>query len=139
MIRFLVDTNTVSELFRPRPSPSVASRTVSSRGSLAIASTSWHELSFGCERLPPSKRRDDLSAFLVEVVLPGFAILPYDSAAAEWHAKTRASREARGLTSSFPDGQIAAVAATSGLVLVTRNVRDFEGFADLRIENWFET
>jgi tRNA(fMet)-specific endonuclease VapC len=36
------------------------------------------------------------------------------------------------------DGQIAAIAAVHGLVLVTRNVRQFEVFADLPLVNWFQ-
>jgi predicted nucleic acid-binding protein len=35
------------------------------------------------------------------------------------------------------DGQIAAIAAVNDLVLVTRNVRDFSGFAGLDVESWF--
>jgi len=34
------------------------------------------------------------------------------------------------------DGQIAALAHESGLVLVTRNTRDFAGFQDLQVEDW---
>ena len=37
----------------------------------------------------------------------------------------------------FVDGQIAATAQAHGLILVTRNVRDFELFAGLTVENWF--
>lgn len=36
------------------------------------------------------------------------------------------------------DGQIAATALTHGLVLVTRNVRDFAPFDGLTVEDWFE-
>lgn len=64
-------------------------------------------------------------------------VLPYDGEAARWHARERARLERLGLTPAFVDGQIAAVAAVRGLVLVTRNVRQFEAFTDLRIENWF--
>ena len=138
MIRYLVDTNTVSELSKPRPDPSVTSRTRASPGRLAIASTTWHELNFGVNALPASRRKDHLTSFMNDLVVPGFAVLPYDRSAASWHAELRASLEARGRTVSFPDGQIAAVAATNDLVLVTRNVRDFHAFPDLRVENWFD-
>ncbi len=39
---------------------------------------------------------------------------------------------------AYADGEIAAVAVTNQLVLVTRNSRDFERFDNLRLENWFE-
>jgi tRNA(fMet)-specific endonuclease VapC len=43
-----------------------------------------------------------------------------------------------GKTPPFVDGQIAAIAAVHGLVLVTRNVRDFLSFSGVRVESWFE-
>ena len=44
-----------------------------------------------------------------------------------------------GLTPAFADGQIAAIASTNQLILVTRNTKDFINFGDLTIENWFES
>jgi tRNA(fMet)-specific endonuclease VapC len=35
------------------------------------------------------------------------------------------------------DGQIAAIAATNDVTLVTRNAGDFDDFTNLRVENWF--
>jgi tRNA(fMet)-specific endonuclease VapC len=46
----------------------------------------WNELSAGCERLEPGKRKVELEAYLRGVVLKSFPILPYDQAAATWHA-----------------------------------------------------
>jgi len=67
-------------------------------------------------------------------------IIPYDRAAAHWHGTARAALEAQGRPPPFADGQIAAVAATRSLILVTRNTPDVEPYArvgDLHIENWF--
>ncbi|MCF7996184.1 MAG: hypothetical protein K9L32_01455 [Chromatiaceae bacterium] len=50
--------------------------------------------------------------------------------------------EAHGSTVALPaytDLQIAAIAATNGLVLVTRNLDDFRAFEGLAMENWFST
>lgn len=63
-------------------------------------------------------------------------ILPYDEAAADWHADERARLAAIGLTPPFADGQIAAVAAVNGLVLVTANVADFRHFQGVTVEDW---
>lgn len=63
-------------------------------------------------------------------------ILPYNQAAAEWHAKERARLEAIGRTPPFLDGQIAATAKANDLVLVTANRSHFEIFEGLQIENW---
>jgi len=63
-------------------------------------------------------------------------ILPYDDRAAEWHAKERVRLTLKGLTPTFVDGQIAAISAVNGLILVTRNVNDFKQFLRLKVQNW---
>ena len=64
-------------------------------------------------------------------------MLPYDEAAARWHGEERARLEALGRPAPFVDGQIAAIAHASGLILVTTtNTRDFARFKDLTVENW---
>jgi tRNA(fMet)-specific endonuclease VapC len=98
----------------------------------------WHELLFGVSRLPASSKRQIIERYLTEVIESTIAILLYDEAAAVWHASERSRLVARGRTPSFADGQIAAIAATNNLVLVTRNTSDFEQFADLRVENWHQ-
>jgi tRNA(fMet)-specific endonuclease VapC len=65
-------------------------------------------------------------------------IIAHDGPVAARHAVERARLSNEGRTLSFVDGRIAATAVVHGLVLVTRNVRDFELFEDLAIENWFE-
>ena len=63
-------------------------------------------------------------------------ILPYDTAAAEWHATERARLIGLGRTPPFVDSQIAAIAYTQGLVLVTANIAHFREFAALEVEDW---
>ena len=55
-----------------------------------------------------------------------------------WHAKERARLTQIGRTPPFADGQIAAVAITNGLSLVTFNRDDYAAFQDLRLEDWRE-
>jgi tRNA(fMet)-specific endonuclease VapC len=105
-------------------------------GETAIASIVWHELHFGCARLPVSRRREAIERYLDEVVLASFPVLDYDRAAAEWHARERARLEAEGKTPPFIDGQIAAIASVNDLVLVTANKADFGEFKGLRVEAW---
>jgi tRNA(fMet)-specific endonuclease VapC len=134
---FLLDTNVVSELARPAPNPAVLGHLADAEGRSAVAATVWHELVFGVERLPPGARRDGLRAFVDEIAAR-FPVLPYDRPAASWHARERARLTAAGLGPAFAaDGQVAAVAVTNDLRLVTRNVADFANFADLAVENWF--
>ncbi len=135
-MRYLLDTNVVSEPLRPKPSPGVIRRLSEIDDEAAIGAPVWHELRFGCARLPPSRRRERFEHYIDTVVLANFPILEYDREAADWHALERARLSALGRTPPFTDGQIAAIAHVNGLILVTGNSRDFEGFQGLRLEDW---
>jgi tRNA(fMet)-specific endonuclease VapC len=76
---------------------------------------------------------------MTEVIAAALPLLAYDVAAAEWHGRERARLSKAGLTPSFADGQIAAVAAVNDLTLVTDNVRNFEHFDGLRVERWHQS
>ena len=136
MSRYLLDTNVISEPLRPEPNPKILERLRRHQDQLATAAVVWHELLFGCYRLPVSERRAAIEEYLGRVVAASFEILPYDRAAAGWHAAERARLAAVGRTPPFADGQIAAVARTNDLILVTLNVVDYSGFRDLRTEDW---
>jgi tRNA(fMet)-specific endonuclease VapC len=134
---YLLDTNVLSEPLRPRPDAEVLRRLAAHRGEVLTAAPVWHELVYGCQRLPPSRRRTLLERYLREVVEPTMRVLPYDRIAAARHGAERARLSALGWTPAFVDGQIAAIAQANALVLVTRNVRDFEHFEGLSSESWF--
>jgi len=135
-LRYLLDTNVVSEPTRPSPNTDVLGRLREHRGELGIATVVWHELLFGWERLPQSRKKKDIEDYLFQVVRANMPILPYDQAAAEWHASERARLTAIGRTPSFLDGQIAATAKANGLILVTANRSHFDRFEGLSIEDW---
>jgi tRNA(fMet)-specific endonuclease VapC len=137
-MRFLLDTNIVSEPTRLRPHSKVVSHLARHLPSAAIAAPTWFELQAGVFRLPMSKRRHQLKAFLDTLRNEGLPILPYDDRAAAWHAIEHARLVGVGSPCPLADGQIAAIAATNDLVLVTRNSKDFAAFSDLRLDNWFE-
>ena len=102
----------------------------------AIAAPVWHELVFGCRRLPVGRKRTAIENYLTDVVHASFPILPYDESAADWLGLERARLEAHGRSVPFVDGQIAAISNVNGLVLVTGNTRDFKHFKGLELENW---
>jgi tRNA(fMet)-specific endonuclease VapC len=135
-LKFLLDTNVVSEPLRPKPQHGVVGKLRRHENEIAISSVVWHELRFGAERLKPSRRRDAIVLYLDEVVLATMPILDYDRAAAEWHATERARLAARGESPPFADGQIAAIAHVNELTLVTFNDADFRQFRGLRIVSW---
>jgi tRNA(fMet)-specific endonuclease VapC len=134
--RYLLDTNIVSEPLRPAPNPKILGRLRRHQEQLATASVVWHELLFGCHRLPASERRTAIEEYLQKVVGASIEILPYDERAARWHAVERARLALAGRTPPVADGQIAAVARTNDLILVTLNLADYAGFRELWVEDW---
>lgn len=135
-LRFLLDTNTISEPIKSRRNQNVLHRLAVHRSETAIASVVWQELWYGYERMAASQRRVVVGVYLTEIVahLP---ILPYDQTAAMWHARERARLTAIGRTPPFADSQIAAMAFSHDLILVTANLTDFAGFTGIQIDNWF--
>jgi tRNA(fMet)-specific endonuclease VapC len=136
ILKYLLDTNALSEPLRPSPDPNVLRLLQQHRDECATAATVWHELWFGCHRLPPSKKRTAIEVYLYEVVAAAIPVLSYDGRAAQWHAAERARLTKIGKTPPFADGQIAAIAVVNNLTLVTANIADFANFQDLRIRNW---
>lgn len=137
-LAYLLDTNVLSEPLTEKPNQHVLAMLARHQGAISTAAPVWHELVFGCNRLPASKKRQAIERYLQEVIAATIPILPYDQAAATWHGEERARLMAKGRTPSFTDGQIAAIARQNDLALVTRNARDFRVFAGLKVENWFK-
>lgn len=135
-LRYLLDTGIVSVPISKTPDPQVVRRLEDSGPESAIAAPVWHELIYGCLRIPRGKRRDAIEHYLHDVVQASFPILPYDEAAATWHGHERARLERLGTPAPFTDGQIAAVAHAHSLELVTLNVKDFARYQGLNVTNW---
>jgi tRNA(fMet)-specific endonuclease VapC len=133
---YLLDTNTISEPLKVEPNQQVMENIARYHAQIAIAAVVFYELVRGVELLPDSKKRLKMTDYIDSVVVK-FPILPYTKDAAKWHGETAARLQLQGKTPPFVDTQIAAVAKTNNLILVTRNVDDFENFTDLKIENWF--
>jgi tRNA(fMet)-specific endonuclease VapC len=136
ILKFLLDTTIVSAPVAKTPNPRVVRKLEQQSCYCAIAAPIWHELIFGCNRLPAGKRRSALEEYLHGVVRRSFSILPYDDVAAEWHGRERARLEDAGRTPPFVDGQIAAIAHSRSLTLVTANTEDFRHFEELELVDW---
>lgn len=135
--QFLLDTNILSEPMRPVPNPNVMELLVRYGGLTATATVVFHEMLYGCYRLPNSQKRRAIEAYLQEEVEAKLLLLPYSTEAAKWHALQRAKLVGLGKTPSYADTQIAAIAVVNHLVLVTNNQADYADFQDIEIENWF--
>lgn len=134
----MLDSNILSEPARLKPDDTVLQRFAEYDGEYATAAIVWHELVYGCELLAASKRKTQLQSYLTMLLANGLTVLPFDQAAADWYAKERAELKRQGQTCAYADGEIAAIAATQQLILVTRNTQDFVSFQQLTLQNWFE-
>jgi tRNA(fMet)-specific endonuclease VapC len=135
-LKFLLDTTIISAPVAKVPNRRVVRKLEQHGQYCAIPAPVWHELVYGCSRLPAGKRRDALEEYLQAVVRRSFPILPYDDVAAERHGRERARLEGGGKTPPFVDGQIAAIAHSQGLTLVTANRDDFRYFDELELADW---
>ncbi len=136
---FILDTNVISELIRPAPNPAVVAW-VGGRpaGSLFFTAIGEAEMRFGVAIMPAGARRDALAAEIEGMLREDFArrVLPFDSLAARAYAKIAAARRRADRPVSQADCQIAAIAASRGGQVVTRNVRDFAGLEVAAVNPW---
>lgn len=128
MTRWLLDTNILSELRRPRREQRVLTFVAAQPlDALFMSCVTFAELRFGIERLPDEARRMELADWLANRLRPMFErrILPLDEdVIVRWRFLVEEGRQ-RGHTFSQPDLLIAATALEAGLTLATRNTSDF--------------
>lgn len=136
-LKYLLDTNILSEAKRPQPNPKVMAKLQLHKQEIATATLVIHELLFGCLRLPESKKRQDLEDYVNNVILANLALFDYDLKSAQYHAQERVRLSKIGKNQTFVDGQIAAIAFSNNLTLITNNINDFQDFRGLLVENWF--
>lgn len=135
-MRYLLDTNILSELMLPDPSPALLLRLArTAREDRATSSITVGELMYGAHRL---SRSEDMLTDIRRVATTDIWVLPFDQEAAEEYGRLRSYLEARGIPIGEADTQIAAVALANDLTVVTGNVRHFERVPRLTIENWLE-
>ena len=136
------DTNVLSELMRPAPNTAITSWVAEqATSSLHLTAVSEAELRYGLAIMSPGRRRDGLAHGLERMLRTGFAnrVLPFDSAAASSYAEIAAARRAIGRPMPEADCQIAAIARSCDMTVVTRNVRDFADAGIDVINPWTDT
>ena len=135
----VLDTNVISEPMRAAPDPAVIAW-LNGQVEAALFTTSINamELRFGVERLPEGRRKGDLWDVLDFTLsrLVGPRILPFDAAAAAMAARIVAEAEASGVHIGQADAQIAALAATHGFAVATRDVTPFQKAGLAVINPW---
>lgn len=125
----IVDTNVISELFRPAPAKQVETWLADQDGAnLYFTTIGEAELRHGVAILPSGKRRTALTRAIEGILEEDFRdrILPFDRPAASAFAAIAADRRALGRPISQFDCQIAAIARAHGASVATRNTSDYE-------------
>lgn len=139
MSGFLLDTNVVSELRRPSPSKRVTTFVSGqSLDALFLSTVTFAEIRFGIELVTDAARRSELTLWLDQKLRPMFdgRLLPIsENVLLKWRLIIEDGRK-RGYTFSHPDVLIAATAAHHDLVVVTRNVREFEAAGVAVLDPW---
>lgn len=138
-MNLLLDTNVLSEVRRPTPSPKVLAwlDTIDEdRAFISVASIA--ELRRGIALLDDGRRRAALAAWLAHDLPARFVerVLPIDRAVAERWGDLMAQSRRSGVALSVMDGFFAATALANDLMLVTRNVRDFAAFGVPLLNPW---
>ena len=136
---FLIDTNVISETFRPRPDPRVlewVSRQMAS--DLFLAAVSLGELVRGARRVKGRAKRERLAYWINHDLATQFQdrVLPFDREAAVIWGAIMGDGDRAGRPKSMADAQIAAVALRHGLTLATRNIRDFKDMGVTLVDPW---
>ncbi|MYB35069.1 MAG: type II toxin-antitoxin system VapC family toxin [Gammaproteobacteria bacterium] len=134
---FLLDTNVVSELLRPSPETIVAHWVGNHQTTeIYFSAIGEAELLYSVAILPDSHRKSLLALAIDAILHEDFAnrILPFDSDAAREYACIASARRTTGRPMPVSDCQIAAIARSRNMKIVTHNSRDFEDL-DIDIVN----
>lgn len=138
---FLLDTNCISEIVRPKPDPNVVEWMEAAEETLLYLSVlTLGEIRKGLAILPQSKRRTRLEAWLEVELQARFAgrILEIDTAVADRWGLLAAEAKRAGKALSAIDGLLAATALHHNLTIVSRNVNDFAGSQVPVLNPWQE-
>jgi len=136
----LIDTNVISELFKPNPDPAVLVWfEKQDPQALYLTTLTIAELRVGAELLPPGKKRATLGHWIDNDILSNFKdrLLSFDLNAAQRWAKLTAADKKKGRPRPTVDAMIAAIALAQDATLATRNTKDFAGLG-LRVVDPFE-
>lgn len=138
-MKWLLDTNVLSELLRAEPDGRVLRWFAQQHAeSLFVSAITQAEMLYGAALLPRGRRRTQLEQQLQAMFDEEFdrRVLPFDGPAAAVYAAVVAARRSAGRPISQFDAQIAAIALTHRATLVTRNVEDFDGCGLSVVNPW---
>jgi tRNA(fMet)-specific endonuclease VapC len=131
---FLFDTDTITNIVKPRPSQNLLAKLANvSKNQQYISTITISEIVYGAEK---SQRSEHHLNNLETILFPAVNIVGFDAKAAYVCGRIRAELENRGTPLDLADLEIASIAIANNLTLITNNVRYFERVPLLQFENW---
>ncbi len=131
---YLFDTDTITNIVKPQPSPTLLQRLgKTTKNQQYVSTITISEIVYGAEK---SNRPDFHLNNLETILLPAVNIISFDSKAAYVCGRIRAQLEKRGTPLDLADLEIASIAIANDLILVSNNLRHFKRVPLLQYENW---
>jgi toxin FitB len=141
-VRFLLDTNVISEFKKPKRNPGIyAWLDKSDELQMAVSVISIGEVQNGISRLPEGKRKISLQDWLDNDLIPRFdnRILPLTLDDMLLWGNLTGKAIAAGETLPTADAMLAAVARNNGMTVVTRNEKDFDRMGVGVLNPWLDS
>jgi predicted nucleic acid-binding protein len=134
----VLDTNVVSEAMKPEPDAAVRDWLNNQTAeTLYLSSVTLAELLFGIAALPVGKRKNMLARALDGLMeLFEGRVLPFDTDAARHYAELAVMARKGGRGFPTPDGYIAAIAASRGFLVASRDTSPYEAVGLQVIDPW---
>ena len=129
--RYMLDTNTMSDIVRDRSSAARARLDRCEKGEACLSIITLAEALYGLARRPEAYRLKRA----VDILIATAQIEPWTEAEAHVYGRLRAGLESTGISIAHFDLLIAAHAISKDLVLVTRD-KAFRRIPELQVENW---
>jgi tRNA(fMet)-specific endonuclease VapC len=131
-MRYMLDTNICIYLLKRQPIEVFEKMAHLTVGDVVMSSITLAELRHGGGGQTAADYAQDMAA--LDALLQDIPALPFDDDAARAYGNL--ARRSKLKRKQALDNLIAAHALSLGVVLVTNNLEDFQGYADLVLENW---
>jgi predicted nucleic acid-binding protein len=135
--KIILDTNVISALMGPVPAGAVLNWFSGlPQSSFRITTINEAEIRYGIARLADGRKKRELALLAEEFLFTMLEPLPFDHLAALAYAEIAARTEREGDAIDVPDVQIAAIAASRGFIVATRNENHFRHSGVRVINPW---
>jgi predicted nucleic acid-binding protein len=135
-LRYLLDTNVVSQLTKPQPDPAVNWVLAQEETNLYLSVATIIEIRYGIERRAEGRKRNELEQWLTQELPDQFAgrIVPIEAHVADLAGRIIWRSEQQGWGTDEMDALIAATAMVNDMTLATLNRRHFENLPVALVE-----